>query len=201
MGGMRPVPVPAYASAVFQALVQAGQCVCMVFGLRIVWPNEGVINNTKSTQHLPKTGVFAAAAPPNHVLLNEYTAGQGIAPHKDGPLYEDTVAIVSLGAPARLDFWEASDPTAAAAQPARASVQLAPRSLLVFRGPAYQDFFHGILRREDADAGERRVSLTVRRVLRVAEGGEVLETSERRREEKRKEARFLMSITDDRPDL
>lgn len=135
------------------------------------------------------------------MLLNEYRAGQGIAPHKDGPLYQDKVAILSLGAPARLDFWRSSNPTAAAAQPACASVPLAGRSLLVFGGPAYKEHFHGILRREDADAGERRVSLTVRRVLRVEEGGEVLETSERRREEKRKEARFLMSITDDRPDL
>ncbi len=167
---MRPLPIPPYASAVFQALVQAG--------------------------------IFAADAPPNHILLNAYVGGQGIAPHKDGPLYMDKVGIVSLGAPARIDFWKASDPSSAAGQPPLASVHLAPRSLLVFQGPAYRDYFHGILRDDAAEPDVRRVSLTVRRVLRVKEGGEeMLETSEQRREEKRKESRFLMSITDDRPDL
>lgn len=51
-------------------------------------------------------------------------------------------------------------------------------------------------------AGERRLSLTVRHVCRVVEEGrEVLETAERRREEERRERRFLHSITDHRPDL
>lgn len=111
------------------------------------------------------------------------------------------MAIVSVGAPARLDFW--SDSPFAATLPPLASVQLEPRSLLVFRGTAYTDLLHGILRRDAggaADPGERRVSLTVRRVLKVQEGSEPLETSEQRREEQRKEARFLMSISDDRHD-
>ncbi|CAN0496491.1 unnamed protein product, partial [Discosporangium mesarthrocarpum] len=43
--------------------------------------------------------------PPNHVLLNEYSGGQGISPHKDGPLYDGRVAILSLGRPARLVLW------------------------------------------------------------------------------------------------
>lgn len=130
--------------------------------------------------------------------MNEYVSGQGIAPHKDGPLYQNTVAIVSLGAPACLDFWEASDGNA----PPLASVRLEHRSLLVFRGSPYETLWHGILRRDalPADANERRVSLTVRRVLHVQEGSELLETSEQRWEEKRKEARFFMSISDDQHD-
>jgi hypothetical protein len=63
----------------------------------------------------------------NHVLINKYLAGQGgrcerlmrcfasdlpawlvagIMPHKDGPLYYPTVAIISLGSSATMDFFE-----------------------------------------------------------------------------------------------
>ena len=38
-----------------------------------------------------EAGVFPRDAPPNHVLLNEYARGQGIAPHQDGPLYAPQV--------------------------------------------------------------------------------------------------------------
>ncbi|CAN0391528.1 unnamed protein product [Laminaria digitata] len=54
---------------------------------------------------LVAAGIFPENAPPNHVLLNEYSEGQGIGPHKDGPLYEGRVAILSLGSEANLDFW------------------------------------------------------------------------------------------------
>eukprot|EP00903_Cladosiphon_okamuranus_P016542 g15260.t1 len=54
---------------------------------------------------LVEAGVFPESSPPNHVLLNEYSSGQGIGPHKDGPLYEGRVAILSLGKEASLDFW------------------------------------------------------------------------------------------------
>ena len=53
---------------------------------------------------LVRAGVFPPDAPPNHVLLNEYRAGEGIAPHRDGPLYAPRVAIVSLGAACTFDF-------------------------------------------------------------------------------------------------
>uniref|UniRef100_A0A7S3RTL6 Alpha-ketoglutarate-dependent dioxygenase AlkB-like domain-containing protein n=1 Tax=Emiliania huxleyi TaxID=2903 RepID=A0A7S3RTL6_EMIHU len=45
---------------------------------------------------LVRCGVFPHDQPPNHVLLNEYRPGQGIDPHKDGPLYAPRVAILSL---------------------------------------------------------------------------------------------------------
>ncbi|CAN0385816.1 unnamed protein product, partial [Ectocarpus sp. 13 AM-2016] len=54
---------------------------------------------------LVEAGVFPESSPPNHVLLNEYSDGQGIGPHKDGSLYEGRVAILSLGKEAFLDFW------------------------------------------------------------------------------------------------
>lgn len=168
--GMRPVPVPHYCQAVFRALVAAG--------------------------------VFAASSPPNHILLNEYSHGQGIAPHKDGPLYQNRVAIVSLGSPAVLEFWDCGpSATGGGMPPSCVSVAVAPRSLLVFEGDAYENYWHGILRLQEAQENDtrRRVSLTVRRVLEVcAEDKEVLETAESQREERRKDAQFLQSISDDR---
>jgi alkylated DNA repair dioxygenase AlkB len=93
---------------------------------------------------LESAGIFAAAEPPNHVLVNEYAPGEGIMPHRDGPLYHPTVAIISLRSPIVFDFWAsaaaASDP---AALPAR-SLLLEPRSLLIFRGDAYTDLHHAI---------------------------------------------------------
>src|SRR5699024_11991713 len=43
---------------------------------------------------------------PNHVLVNEYTPGQGIMPHEDGGAYYPTVATVSLGGAVVLDLYE-----------------------------------------------------------------------------------------------
>jgi alkylated DNA repair dioxygenase AlkB len=184
--GMRSVHVPSYGQVIFAALVAAG--------------------------------VFAADAAPNHILLNEYSNGQGIALHKDGPLYQNRVAIVSLGAPALLEFWDrphlndlnavsCSSGSNSPSHPSSATVRMEHRSLLVFEGEAYEKYWHGILRRqelpaeglEDGGKEDRRVSLTVRRVLNVCEADkEMLETAENVREEKRKDARFLMSISDDR---
>ena len=59
---------------------------------------------------LVQAGIFPADEPPNHILLNEYVAGQGISSHKDGPLYKDTVAVISLGDGALIEFWPSSDP-------------------------------------------------------------------------------------------
>jgi len=136
------------------------------------------------------SGIFTDTHPPNHVLVNEYSPGEGIMPHRDGPLYHPSVAILSLRAPIAFDFWPsaaaASDPDA---DPA-ASLLLEPRSLLVFRGDAYTDFHHAIAQRAvDALREERlvnwgalsegvrreggeldrstRLSLTVRHVLNI----------------------------------
>lgn len=57
-------------------------------------------------QALVQAGVFEAAEPPNHVLLNEYSPGQGIMPHKDGPLFRPQVAILCLQGRSMLEFWD-----------------------------------------------------------------------------------------------
>ena len=69
-------------------------------------------------------------------------------PHRDGPLYHPTVAILSLQSPIVFDFWASA---AAAADPQgqpALSLLLEPRSLLVFCGDAYVNYHHAIAMRE-----------------------------------------------------
>lgn len=40
----------------------------------------------------------------DHVLINKYEPGEGILAHKDGPLYQPFVCILSLGSSAILNF-------------------------------------------------------------------------------------------------
>lgn len=136
---------------------------------------------------LSTANFFASSGgPPNHVLVNAYEPGQGIAAHEDGPLYAPAVAILSLGATAVMCFSPHARLLDAAARegaplPGALRVFLPRRSLLVFEGQAYTDFLHGIASVScddtrgvcNAPAGEGlvereglRVSLTVRRVVK-----------------------------------
>ena len=72
--GMVPEPLPGYLQSLCLALVEAGVFRC------------------------------GEEERPNHILLNEYRNGQGIGLHKDGDLYADKVAILSLGADADITF-------------------------------------------------------------------------------------------------
>ena len=108
---------------------------------------------------LTSAGAFSAESPANHVLLNEYGAGEYIDAHRDGPMYEPIVAILSLASECTFEF--------VAAEPERrresgGSLRLAPRSLLLFSEDAYASWLHHV-----QPVAERRLSLTVRRVLNV----------------------------------
>ncbi|MEW5302657.1 MAG: hypothetical protein WDW38_011615 [Sanguina aurantia] len=135
-------------------------------------------------QQLVGEGFYGGDAP-NHVLLNAYSPGQGIMAHEDGPAYFPAVCILSLGASSIIRFYK-KQAEGVCSQPTT-SVLLRPRSLLVFSEEAYTGFLHGIdqVEAETVDAtvanckqsgvlhgdsmlreGER-VSLTIRRVVRV----------------------------------
>jgi len=86
--------------------------------------------------HLKGSNIFHEA--PNHILLNEYSLGQGIMPHKDGPLYYPRVAILSLSGPAKIEFRENLK------EDSKMSLILQPRSLMIFTDEAYTNHFHGI---------------------------------------------------------
>jgi alkylated DNA repair protein alkB homolog 6 len=155
-------------------------------------PDDLDSSNNKDSELLPRflstlcdalvrLGLFSESTPPNHVLANEYRAGQGIFPHRDGPRYVSQVCIVSLGSPLLLDFRE----SAARDVSPFASLVLRPRSLLCFSETLYTDKFHGIdevlvddlsaehvvnatdqERATPLSARSTRLSLTIRHVIR-----------------------------------
>lgn len=47
---------------------------------------------------------------PNHVLVNEYLAGQGIMPHEDGPMFYPTITTISLSSHTILDLYTPRPP-------------------------------------------------------------------------------------------
>eukprot|EP00795_Rhopilema_esculentum_P002741 gene2741-960_t len=59
---------------------------------------------TKYTDRVASYDFFDGRLP-NHVLVNEYTAGQGIMPHVDGPLFHPAITTISLGSQTLLDFY------------------------------------------------------------------------------------------------
>eukprot|EP00062_Callorhinchus_milii_P028140 gi/632992335/ref/XP_007885042.1/ PREDICTED: alpha-ketoglutarate-dependent dioxygenase alkB homolog 6 [Callorhinchus milii] len=81
----------------------------------------------------------------NHVLVNEYTPGDGIMPHEDGPLYFPTVSTVSLGSHTVLDFYRPRSPDGTTEESRyELSLLLEARSLLVLREELYERLLHGI---------------------------------------------------------
>jgi alkylated DNA repair dioxygenase AlkB len=99
--------------------------------------------------------------PFDHMLVNEYLPGQGIALHRDYEPFDRMVVSLSLFAPCLMDFRreKSSD---------RHSLLLEPRSLLVLSDDARYKWQHGIARRKnDRWQGiviprARRISLTFR---------------------------------------
>lgn len=86
---------------------------------------------------------------PNHVLINEYKAGQGILHHTDGPSYLNNTLILSLLSSAMLTFRRKLGAgeigvTSSAEERKQRRLFLTPRSLLRFESQAYDAHLHGI---------------------------------------------------------
>ncbi|XP_069115985.1 alpha-ketoglutarate-dependent dioxygenase alkB homolog 6-like isoform X1 [Argopecten irradians] len=131
----------------------------------------------------------------NHVLVNEYEAGQGIMPHEDGSLFFPTVSTISLGSHTLLDFYyhiqqdEETTKDSSTSQDERhfASLLLEPRSLVFVTEDMYKLHLHGITERKSdiitdkvsnldlcksVSVGDNlqrstRVSLTIRHVPKI----------------------------------
>lgn len=110
---------------------------------------------------------------PDQVIINEYQPGQGIGRHVDDPeLFGPSVAVVSLGGPALLEFSRADS-----TDHNRYSILLEPGSLLVLSGEARYGWRHEIKRRSSDRLGDllhqrgRRISITFR-TMRHPKGGE-----------------------------
>lgn len=96
---------------------------------------------------LVDVGVFEAAYEPNHVLVNEYTADQGILPHTDGPLYHPKTATISIGTNALFQFTPRLTSNQIGVSNNWTILQVLLEghgSLVVFSGSAYSDHCHGI---------------------------------------------------------
>jgi alkylated DNA repair dioxygenase AlkB len=99
--------------------------------------------------------------PFDHLLVNEYVPGQGIASHRDYAPYGRTVASLSLLAPCVMDFRERSSGR-------KEHLLLEPRSVLVLSDQARYHWEHGIApRKRDVWHGipferSRRLSVTFR---------------------------------------
>jgi alkylated DNA repair protein alkB family protein 6 len=124
-------------------------------------------------ERFQKLGIFNSTPhrQPNHVLINEYKAGEGIMPHEDGAAYAPVVATVSLGGSLCLEITGKASTheaksgededggqleEAMCALPTR--ILQEPRSLLVTTGVAYADLLHGIASVEvDEGLGEGTV--------------------------------------------
>uniref|UniRef100_A0A6B2LER7 Fe2OG dioxygenase domain-containing protein n=1 Tax=Arcella intermedia TaxID=1963864 RepID=A0A6B2LER7_9EUKA len=148
----------------------------------------------------------------NHVLLNQYNDGMGIGAHKDGPLYEDIVFVLNLGGPAAIKFFENEKDKDSRSW----SVFLEERSLLIFSGDAYNNFYHEIEDTQEdvidstflnipltrVNIGDvikrnpRRLSLTVRTVKLVSSVDSFMETPEQKAEMIRREQAFYQSISE-----
>jgi alkylated DNA repair dioxygenase AlkB len=102
-------------------------------------------------RELVKRKIFPESAPPNHVLLNAYQAGQGILPHTDGGLYFSRTATISLSSSVVIEFTKRLSPeeignTDHIEHTPQNPIQilLEPGSLLVFQDDAYLNYCHGI---------------------------------------------------------
>ena len=105
-------------------------------------------------------------AEPDQVIVNEYEPGQGISSHIDcEPCFANMIVSLSLGSGCVMDFTSKLD------KAKKIPVWLAPRSIIVLKDEARNEWLHGIApRKSDQWAGQkyerqRRVSLTFRKVI------------------------------------
>jgi len=95
---------------------------------------------------LVQTNVFNNPGP-NHILINDYAADQGIMPHTDGPAYHSRTVTLSLGGEVLLDFTKRrldNDKETSLTKASPVQVLLHAGSLVVFEDEAYSDYMHSI---------------------------------------------------------
>lgn len=122
----------------------------------------GVFGSTATVS--PASSTSTAPVKPNHILINEYLAGQGILKHTDGPLYNPCVTTLSIGSTCVLDFDLAPQDEEASSKettdtlfwtspegtrfPAHFAVFVPKNSLYCQLDPLYSNYLHGIAERD-----------------------------------------------------
>eukprot|EP00026_Physarum_polycephalum_P014404 Phypoly_transcript_14915.p1 GENE.Phypoly_transcript_14915~~Phypoly_transcript_14915.p1 ORF type:complete len:238 (+),score=30.89 Phypoly_transcript_14915:241-954(+) len=124
------------------------------------------------TQRLLQQNIYTDEHPPDQLIINEYTKGQGILHHIDAPkLWGPIVSTLSIGSPAVMEFRKPKkeDPTGKHT----VDIILEPRSIVVLTGPARYDWQHGIAKtvsfnwkgvKYTRPDDYRRISLTFRTI-------------------------------------
>ena len=128
---------------------------------------------------LVDSGVFPSETPPNHVLVNDYNAGEGIMPHTDGPSYLDRTATISIGGDVILKFRKRLKAHEIGEIPGidcmKQGLDLLLSglgSLVVFTGDAYSNHLHSI---DEVDSEvttqicrNAKAGITVKRAHRIS---------------------------------
>ncbi len=136
---------------------------------------------------LVAAGVFPAELAPNHFLINEYAAEEGILAHADGPRYHPCVATLSLldDAVMRFSVLHGRERAGERGGAVVGELLLRANSLVVTWGEAYTVYGHAIAEGAEGVLGEalwngaaagaqpgeawarggRRLSVTIRHVL------------------------------------
>lgn len=100
------------------------------------------------TNRISALGVFGDSRSANHVLVNEYTPGQGIMAHVDGPLFYPTISTLNVGGHTLLNLYSLVEGTEGEAKSLTdrflGSLLLEPRSLLILQQNAYTTTLHDI---------------------------------------------------------
>lgn len=92
----------------------------------------------------------------NHILLNEYRAGQGIMSHFDGPLFYPTISTISVGSHTVLEFHQPRSEDDESVKRTEPSFKLLvePRSLLILKDDLYHRYMHSISEIEEDDLSD-----------------------------------------------
>lgn len=133
----------------------------------------------KYCEKISSLGAFGGKTA-NHVLVNEYKAGEGIMPHEDGPLYYPTITTISLGSHTLLDFYAPVGSVQGDAPQTEEnrflfSLLVKPRSLLILQDDTYQRLLHGIRPCDQDTLTEKAVNL----LAAGTQPGEILTRSTR----------------------
>lgn len=88
----------------------------------------------------------------NHILLNEYRAGQGIMSHFDGPLFYPVITTISVGSHTVLEFQKpkTEEENMSESQP-DFKLLVERRSLLILKDDLYHRYMHSISEHEQDD--------------------------------------------------
>lgn len=88
--------------------------------------------------------IFPPNCNANHILLNEYKAGEGIMSHFDGPMFFPTISTLSIGSHCILEFNKPPKEDEKFEIVKELKILVEPRSLLILKDNMYTDYMHGI---------------------------------------------------------